>query len=132
MAILEAVEAIEAIAGFRKEMDDLMDIMVNDVEVSGDDYRRIARISDRMLILEDQVGLCYNGTILIKRMETEKDRFEVQKFMALIEKNLDNKLESMIKVGRTWKFKDYKCIDLIKRLTEFLVETKEGLNAESE
>lgn len=38
---------------------------------------------------------------------------------------LKDELNRLIKIGRTWKLEDYRCIDWIKRLTNTVVEIKD-------
>ena len=124
---MNIVDVFDAISGFRKEISDLIDVMANDYEVSGDDYRKIYRMFEKMYYFNDMVFFYGDTLILVDEMETDKDRFGVQKFSSGCEKYLNEELETLIEIGRTWKYEDYRCIDLMKRLTEFLVKAKEAL-----
>lgn len=126
MAILDAIN------GFTEEISDLMDAMGDDYDVSGDDYRKICRIFEKMYFFGDMVSFYGGIMLLMDDMETDKDRFEVQKFSSKWEKYLEERLESLIKIGRTWKYEDYRCIDLMRRTTEYFVKAKAALNDESE
>lgn len=113
---------------FRDEISDLLEVMEKDIEVSADDFYNMLRILDKVCDLAMHFFLWHDVTDIENVMETEKDRFEIQKFSMKCKKEIDEKLEKIIKMGRTWKFKDYRCIDVIKRLTEFTVEAKEAFS----
>lgn len=117
---------------FKDEMSDLIDVMLKDFEVSEDDFRRMQLILEKIFTFVHSLWLWFDIMTLENVMETEKDRFEVQKFSMQCRKELDENVEIFIQIGRTWKFDDYRCIDLMKRLTEFFVEVKPAFHVEIE
>lgn len=85
-----------------------------------DEIRKVLRIEDKIMFL-------WHLRSLILNMETDKDKFEVQKLLNLEFESFLMNLDELIKSVRTTKFDDYRCIDWGKRLVGLLVATKQYL-----
>lgn len=109
---------------FVEEILNLMKAMDKEYDSSEKDFFQLCRMGDMMVHYSDKIVTLTKINFLMASMETEKDCFEVQRFAKDYEDNLHEMRESLIVNGRTWKYEDYRCIDLMKRLTEWLVLCK--------
>lgn len=91
-----------------------------------EDCLNVSRVVERLkLSVEDKMEAVIDFQSLAVDMENEKDRFLAQKSERKHFSKFLDELESLIKIGRVWKFEDYRCIDWIKRVVDILVEIKE-------
>lgn len=77
--------------------------------------------------IEYRVNLIYSFFFLILVMETDKDKFEVQKILNNFFELFIEDIDRLIKSARTTKFNDYRLIDWERRVAILLVEIKQHL-----
>ena len=103
----------------------LIKSLSNDNESDVNDWCKMYRVE---LMKEDFMHLAdflIELNLMFYGMENEKDKFVVQKVNYKYAERVKESLNSLIKIGRTWKFSDYRCIDWIKRMGDSLGEFKQ-------
>lgn len=122
MALIN-VEYIKTYEKFRAIVDEGVELR-DCVEL--DDSVNMYRILDRVTeSLSYKMSLIIDFQSLAFEIESEKDKFLVQKIERKHFNELIDGFDRVIKIGRIWKFEDYRCIDWIKRLVELLEKMKE-------
>ncbi len=121
-------EVLEEISKFLEESEKLLDSLEEDYETDEGDWDNMLRMREKLFCISSEVLSITDFYILLHYVEyqSEKDKFEAQKIIVRNFKKFIDSIDVMINVGRLWKYKDYRCIDWIKRLTEFMVEIKDG------
>lgn len=112
----------------KEDYDEILEY-ANSIIESGDlefeDLLALRRIWERCWYFADFVNINYDFMDLVSEMESEKDRFEVQKIQKCYKDKLSEEIKGLIDCGRSWKFEDYRCIDWTKQLVEFMQRVKE-------
>lgn len=103
----------------------LIDSLGSDNDADLNDWRKISVMCERTVLLKDLISCVADLYLLIGKMESDKDRFEVQKIGQYHFERFNQVVESLLHVGRVWKYRDYRCIDWIKRFTALV----EGVEA---
>lgn len=67
---------------------------------------------------------------LVISMESEKDRFEVQKIAQYHDKCLRDEVESFITISRQWEADDYRCRRYQERMEKIFLKLKAIVNEE--
>lgn len=119
-AILEDVKKIN------EDASTLIDLLQKDYEADENDWCKMLRIRERLFYFQYFIFLRADWYDLSYKMESDKDRFEVQKIAQCHLKRFEEEVELMIFTGRNWKFKDYRCINFQKRLEELFVNIQEA------
>ena len=121
-------EVLEEIDKFLDEGIKLQDALNEDYEADVNDYIKMVQMIERVYFFKQAIFSTADFYFLLHKVEyqSEKDKFEAQKIIVLNFKGFIDNIASIIEAGRLWKYKDYRCIDWIKRLTEFMVEIKDG------
>lgn len=76
----------------------------------------------RALLYRLSVYLKLNG--LIFKVESDKDRFEVQKAAKALSNETKEHIKELVEYGRTMDFDDYRCKDFMRRWVDFLLEAE--------
>lgn len=103
----------------------LVDSRNANFDMDDNDFIMLRRLFERLIYFPDIVNICLDFSYLISVMESEKDRFEVQKKQQYHINNFQREIESFIECGRSWKFEDYRCVDWERRLVEFMLNVRE-------
>ena len=69
--------------------------------------------------------MCANFIHFEFEMEDEKDIFLIKKYQKQYLEIINFTLDRFITITRTWKFKDYRCRDWLKRAESILLDIKE-------
>lgn len=118
----------EAIADYDELLSDveqLLEVFRNDDNVDVYDWFKLHRFWDRMLYVRPKFFVYVNFLILIREVESEKDRFMIQKKAKYQEEDFFDNIESFIIVSKTWGLKDYRAINWQQRLLQFATDFKE-------
>lgn len=109
----------------RDDAEELIKSRNTNFDMSDQDFITLRRLFERILYFPDMVNIVLDFSDLISVMESEKDKFEIQKRQQYYIKNLKGEIDTFLTCGRSWKFEDYRCVDWEKRLVNFMLDAKE-------
>lgn len=95
-----------------------------DIESLNDLYQ-LAMMGEGIKYLQHMMCVTMTFYTAIQLMETEKDKFEMQRNLEHEYKNLINYLDFFIQERRLWKSENYRCADWVKRVVDIVVSIKE-------
>lgn len=109
----------------KKHVVSLIDSRNTHFDIDDYDFIALRRLFERLLYFPYFLYITLDFNDLVAIMENEKDRFEVQKIQKHYIDKLCQEIDSFISCGRSWGFKDYRCVDWERRLVDFMVSVKE-------
>lgn len=107
------------------ENDILVKNLSEDYESDVNDWCRMRILYERCRQLDYEVSVCANFIHFEFEMEDEKDIFLIKKYQKQYLEIINFTLDRFITITRTWKFKDYRCRDWLKRAESILLDIKE-------
>lgn len=106
------------------EAEKLIDSLGDDPDSDTNDWTKMQRVWEKIGFLEYRIEVVSDFIVLIYDIENEKEKFKVQKTAQYHYKDFEKTLGRILEICRLWKFRDYRCIDWIKRLSETIVDIK--------
>lgn len=122
--LIAGMKMLEDLKNLQKECTSLVDSLRENLDPDINDWCNMSRIVEKQHELTYRIRVYKDLYIAILIIENDKDRFEIQK---MAQKHFDGTkeyIETLIKIGRTWRFKDYRCRGFMRRLVDFLVEAE--------
>ena len=111
----------------RNDADKLADLLRDDYESDINDWCRMAKIGEILSGLMDSIISCQDWDLFLYKMESDKDKFEVQKMIKYQMEKLYRHVERPINIARIWKMKDYRCINFQNRMEALFVRIQEEI-----
>ena len=103
----------------------LFDVVTNDPDVNSNDWGKLGRVCEQISSLWDLMMVNWSFPKLLNEVEDEKAAFLIQKeWYSFIDKFLFEKNEQLLSMSKTWKFEDYRIINLQDEIRKFAQDFK--------